>query len=306
MKRAVSIACGALALCAGAILRAQEPAPADPVLVGAGDIADCKALSGAAKTALLLDHIEGTVFAIGDTAYESGAPKEFEDCYAPTWGRHKARTRPAVGNHEYRTDFANGYYNYFGAAGGDPTKGYYSYDLGQWHVVVANSNCKQVGGCKAGSPQEQWVRQDLAEHPAPCTVAMWHHPRYSSGDHGDDKSMRDIWKALYDAGADVVLSGHDHDYERFAPQDADSKEDPARGIRQFVVGTGGRDLYKWRHKVPGSEVKDNETFGVLKMTLHDDGYDWEFIPVEGQSFTDSGSAKCHPRRDPSSPSPGEP
>ena len=212
MKRALSIACGALALFAGAILRAQEPAPADPVLVGAGDIADCKALSGAAKTAILLDHVEGTVFALGDTAYENGAPKEFEDCYAPTWGRHKARTRPAVGNHEYRTDFANGYYNYFGAAAGDPAKGYYSYDLGQWHVVVVNSNCKQVGGCKAGSPQEQWVRQDLAAHPAACTVAMWHHPLYSSGDHGDDKSMRDIWQATQADRALQTLDEEDGAY----------------------------------------------------------------------------------------------
>jgi 3',5'-cyclic AMP phosphodiesterase CpdA len=137
------------------------------------------------------------------------------------------------------------------------------------------------------------VREDLAAHPAACTVAMWHHPLYSSGEHGDDRSLRDIWQALYEAGADVVLSGHDHTYERFAPQDANSKADPARGIRQFVVGTGGRGLYKWQHSDPDSEVKNNQTHGVLKMTLHDDGYDWEFIPVEGQSFTDKGSAKCH-------------
>lgn len=265
----------------------------DPVLVGAGDIADCKALSPAAKTAKLLDHIEGTVFTLGDDAYESGSPREFADCYGPTWGRHKARTKPVVGNHEYRTAYASGYYDYFGAAAGDRTKGYYSYDLGTWHVIVVNSNCAEIAGCKAGSPQEQWVRADLAAHPAPCTVAMWHHPRYSSGEHGDDKSMRDIWKALYDAGADVVLSGHDHDYERFAPRDADSKADPARGIRQFVVGTGGRNLYKWEHRDVDSEVRNNQTFGVFKMTLHPKGYDWEFIPVEGESFRDSGSATCH-------------
>jgi hypothetical protein len=265
----------------------------DPVLVGAGDIADCKALWPAAKTANLLDRIEGTVFTLGDHAYENGTPKQFADCYGPTWGRFKARTRPVVGNHDYGTAFANGYFDYFGKAAGDPTKGYYSYDLGKWHVVVLNSNCTQVRGCKAGSPQEQWVRQDLEAHPALCTVAMWHNPRYSSGEHGDDKSLGDIWKALYDAGAEVVLSGHDHDYERFAPQDADSKADPVRGLRQFVAGTGGRSLYKWRTPDANSEVRNNETFGVFKMTLHDDGYDWEFIPIEGQSFTDSGSAKCH-------------
>jgi hypothetical protein len=280
----------------GALLLFALAAPLlaeDPVLVGAGDIADCDALSPAAKTANLLDRIPGTVFTLGDNAYESGTPRDFADCYGPTWGRHKARTKPVVGNHEYRTAYANGYYDYFGAAAGDPTKGYYSYDLGTWHVIVVNSNCAEVAGCKAGSPQERWVRADLAAHPAPCTIAMWHHPRYSSGEHGDDKSMHDIWQALYDGGADVVLSGHDHDYERFAPQDANSKADPDRGIRQFVVGTGGRDLYRWEHKDVGSEVKNNHTFGVLKLTLHPDGYDWEFIPVEGESFRDEGSAKCH-------------
>jgi hypothetical protein len=293
MKRALSAAASVLALAAAAVLRAQQPAPADPVIVGAGDIADCKALGPAAKTANLLEHVDGTVFTLGDDAYENGTPKQFADCYGPTWGRFKARTRPVVGNHEYGTAYASGYFDYFGPAAGDPTKGYYSYDLGKWHLIVINSNCAQVGGCHAGSPQEQWLRQDLAAHPAPCTVAMWHHPRYSSGEHGDDRSMRDIWQALYEGNADVVLSGHDHDYQRFAPQDADSKADPARGIRQFVVGTGGRELYKWEHKDTDSEVKNNETFGVLKMTLHDGGYDWEFLPVEGQTFTDKGSAKCH-------------
>ena len=217
MKRAACATWCLLALAAEAILGAQQPAAPDPVIVGAGDIADCKALGPAARTANLLEKIDGTVFTLGDDAYENGSPKQFADCYGPTWGRFKARTRPVVGNHEYGTAFAAGYFDYFGAAAGDRTKGYYSYDLGKWHLVVINSNCAQVGGCHAGSPQEQWLRQDLAAHPAPCTVAMWHHPRYSSGEHGDDRSMRDIWQALYDADADVVLSGHDHDYERFAP-----------------------------------------------------------------------------------------
>lgn len=275
------------------VLCASTALAQDPVLVGAGDIADCKALSGAAKTANLLDHIEGTVFTLGDNAYENGTPKQFADCYGPTWGRHKARTRPVVGNHEYGTSHADGYFKYFGEAAGDPTKGYYSYDLGKWHVIVLNSICSQIGGCGPGSAEEQWVRQDLAAHPALCTVAMSHHPRYSSGEHGDDPSMRAIWQALYEAGAEVVLSGHDHTYERFGPQDADSKGAPSRGVRQFVIGTGGRSLYRWEHGDADSEVKNNETFGVLKMTLHDDGYDWEFIPAEGGTFTDKGSAKCH-------------
>ena len=265
----------------------------DPVLVGAGDIADCKTLSGAAKTAALLDQIPGTVFTLGDNAYESGTPQQFADCYGPTWGRHKARTRPAVGNHEYKTAFAGGYFDYFGAAAGDRTKGYYSYDLGAWHIVVLNSNCDQVGGCKSDSPQARWLRDDLAAHPVRCTAAMWHHPRYSSAEHGDDKALSDLWQLLYDAGAELVLSGHDHTYERFAPQDANGSRDLGRGIRQFVAGTGGRYEYKWARLDANSEVRNNDTFGVLKLTLHPDSYDWEFVPVEGGSFHDSGTDECH-------------
>jgi 3',5'-cyclic AMP phosphodiesterase CpdA len=265
----------------------------DPVLVGAGDIADCKELSGAAKTAILLDRIEGTVFTLGDNAYDSGTPSQFADCFGPTWGRHKARTRPALGNHDYKTPGAAGYFGFFGAAAGDPKKGYYSYDLGTWHVVVLNSNCGEIGGCAAGSPQEKWLREDLGAHPAACTAAMWHHPRFSSAEHGDDDSTKDLWKALEEAGAEVVLSGHDHTYERFAPQDADGRRDVERGVRQFVVGTGGRHEYKWGKLHANSEVRNNDTFGVLRLTLHPDAYDWEFVPVEGGRFTDSGSAKCH-------------
>ena len=266
----------------------------DPVLVGAGDIADCTTLSGAAKTSALLDRIPGTVFTLGDNAYDSGTPRQFADCYGPTWGRHRDRTRPVLGNHDYRTAFATGYFDYFGAAAGDRTKGYYSYDVGTWHVVVVNSNCAQVGGCKKGSAQVEWLREDLAAHPAPCTLAMWHHPRFSSGrEHGDDPAMRDIWQVLYDARAELVLSGHDHDYERFAPMDAAGRVDRERGVRQIVAGTGGRELYPWAATRAGSEVKNNETFGVLKLTLHPGSYDWEFIPVDGGTFLDSGSEKCH-------------
>ena len=287
-----------LVLAAAARASADQPAaPADPVLVGAGDIADCGQLSGAAKTAVLLDRISGTVFTLGDNAYLSGTPQQFTDCYAPTWGRHKARTHPAAGNHEYRTAAAQGYFDYFGDAAGKPGQGWYSYDLGGWHVVVVNSNCLQVGGCGRASAQGVWLQKDLADHPAPCTVAMWHHPRFSSGkEHGDDPGMHDFWQILYDAGADAVISGHDHDYERFAPMDADGRIDPKRGVRQFVAGTGGRELYPWAATRSGSQVKNNETFGVLKLTLHPSGYDWEFLPVDGQTFTDSGSAQCHGRR----------
>jgi hypothetical protein len=267
--------------------------PADAILVGAGDIASCDSETDE-QTAALLDSIEGTVFTLGDNVYPNGTAKQFLRCYEPSWGRHKARTRPVAGNHDYRTSGAAGYFGYFGAAAGDPRTGYYGYDLGSWRILVLNSNCRQVGGCGPGSAQERWLRADLAEHPAPCTVAMWHHPRYSSGAHGDDADMRHIWKLLYEAGADLVLAGHDHTYERFAPQNPEGELDRARGIREFVVGTGGRSLYEFHRKIDrDSEVRNNTTHGVLKLTLRPDAYDWEFVPVPGGTFRDSGTGKCH-------------
>jgi 3',5'-cyclic AMP phosphodiesterase CpdA len=268
------------------------PSDADPVLVGAGDIAACDS-DGDEKTAALLDRIEGTVFTLGDNAYPAGTPEEFAKCYEPTWGRHRKRTRPAAGNHDYRIDGAAGYFSYFGASAGDPSRGYYSYDLGKWHVVVLNSNCKELDGCAAGSSQEKWLRQDLAAHAAPCTLAMWHHPRFSSGEHGDIQAMADLWRTLSEEGVDVALAGHDHDYERFAPMDGDGKPDPARGMRSFIVGTGGKSSYVFDKIHPTSEVRNGETFGVLKLTLHPTSYNWEFVPVEGGTFRDSGSASCH-------------
>jgi hypothetical protein len=263
------------------------------VLVGAGDIAACRS-SGDEATAALLDAIDGTVFTLGDNVYDSGTGRELADCYAPTWGRHKARTRPAPGNHDYGTASASGYFGYFGAAAGDPSTGYYSYDLGAWHIIVINSNCEPVGGCQPGSPQEAWLRADLAAHPVDCTLAYWHHPRFSSGPHGGADELRAIWQALYEHGADVVLAGHDHDYERFAPQDPDGNSDPQRGMRQFVVGTGGRSHYRFGHIQPNSEVRNSDTFGVLKLTLSSADYAWEFIPEAGKMFTDAGSAECSP------------
>ena len=270
-----------------------KPRPPDPVLIGAGDIADCGRLEGARQTAEIIEKTDGTVFTLGDNAYESGTPAQFAECYGPTWGRFRDRTRPAVGNHDYRSLAAKPYFDYFGAAAGDPKKGYYSYDLGTWHVVVINSNCGEIGGCRPGSPQEQWLRKDLADHKKPCTIAMWHHPRFSSAIHGDAPGMRHIFRALYDAGADVVLSGHDHTYERFAPMNPLGQADPKRGIREFVVGTGGRELYTWSLVHSTSEVRNNRTFGVLKLTLHPDSYDWEFLGVAGSTFTDQGSETCH-------------
>ncbi len=266
----------------------------DPVLVGAGDIADCGLPSDEA-TAALVANIPGTVFTAGDNAYDSGTADEFANCYNPSWGQFKTRTRPAPGNHEYNTPGASGYYGYFGSAAGDPAKGYYSYDYGGWHVIVLNAECGSVGGCGAGSAEDLWLHADLAAHPATCTTAIWHEPRFSSGsDHGDDPRTQVFWEDLYYAGADVIINGHDHDYERFAPMDAAGNADSTYGIREFVAGTGGKDLNGFNNKIDRNSVaRDARDHGVLKLTLHDGSYDWEFVPVPGGSgFTDSGTASC--------------
>jgi hypothetical protein len=263
------------------------------VLVGAGDISDCKDPAGAEATAKLLDSIPGTVFAAGDLAYPNGSKEDFV-CYDKTWGRAKSRTRPAPGNHEFHSSGATPYFDYFGPAAGDPKTGYYSYDLGTWHIIVLNSECKDVGGCQAGSPQEKWLRADLTAHPVACTLAYWHKPLFSSGGaHGNDPEIQPLWQALYDANADVVLNGHDHDYERFALQKPDGTYDPARGIREFVVGTGGKNHRPFGATKLNSEVRDTTAFGVLKLTLKPGSYDWQFIPEAGKTFTDSGSSNCH-------------
>ncbi|HJS43646.1 MAG TPA: metallophosphoesterase [Gemmatimonadales bacterium] len=265
------------------------PPPGSVVFVGAGDIAVCGDNDDEA-TAKLLDDIAGTVFTTGDNAYDDGTHSEFARCYHPTWGRHKARTRPVAGNHDYETSGAAGYFRYFGDAAGDPTKGYYSYDLGVWHIVVLNSNVSM----RAGSPQELWLKADLAASTKRCTVALWHHPRFSSGTHhGNDSRSQAIWNVLYDAGAELVLVGHEHNYERFAPQTPTGVADSARGVRQIVIGTGGRGFYPFGTPLPTSEVRNNDTFGVLKLTLSDGSYTWEFVPVAGKTFTDSGTDTCH-------------
>jgi hypothetical protein len=283
----------------GSILKHAGSSNASPasdqtaILAGAGDIADCKDLSGAEATAKLLDQIRGAVMAVGDLAYPDGSKENFQ-CYDKTWGRAKSRTRPAPGNHEFHAAGATPYFDYFGAAAGDPKTGYYSYELGTWHIIVLNSECVDVGGCESGSPQEKWLRADLAAHPAACTLAYWHKPLFSSGGaHGNDPTVKPLFQALYEANADVVVNGHDHDYERFAPQTPDGAADPARGIREFVAGTGGKNHRPFGEAKPNSELRDATAFGVLKLTLKPNGYDWQFIPEAGKSFTDSGSGKCH-------------
>jgi hypothetical protein len=275
----------------------------DPVFVGAGDIASC-ASTGDEATAALLDDIVAkapstTVFTTGDDAYESGTATEFTSCYNPTWGRHQAITRPTVGNHEYySTANASGYFGYFGSiltAAGDTGQGYYSYDLGSWHMIALNSNCSFVA-CAAGSTQEQWLRADLAAHSnAACTLAYWHHPRFSSKlSSGGNSSMKPFWEALYTAKAEVVLNGHIHNYERFAPQTPSGGADPAQGIREFVVGTGGKSLNTFTKKgVANSQVRLANAYGVLKLTLHPSSYEWQFVTAPGGTVADSGSGSCH-------------
>ena len=257
------------------------------VLVGAGDIALCGS-PGSELTAKLLDAIDGTVVAAGDNAYPSGRSEDYRDCYQSSWGRHRGRTRPTPGNHEYETPGAGPYYEYFGSNGGPAGRGYYSYDLGAWHIVSLNSEID----VRAGSPQEQWLRADLQMNRAACTAAYWHRPRFSSGKHGNNTDMQDIWGVLYDLHVDVAISGHDHLYERFAPQDPAGNSDPDHGVRQFVAGTGGAPMHQLGGIRPNSEARGSD-WGVLKLTLHTGSYQWEFVPVAGAAYHDAGTSSCH-------------
>lgn len=270
---------------------AASPSP-EAVLVGAGDIATCSG-EGDSATASIIEGIDGAVFTAGDNAYENGTSDDFRDCYDPTWGRFKDRTRPAPGNHDWQTKELAGYRDYFGTAAGPAGTSWYSYELGAWHVIVLDAECEKVGGCGADSPQGQWLSADLAASSDVCTLAIWHNARFSSGQHGNDDSMAPFWRALYAAGADLVVNGHDHDYERFAPQDPDGRADPARGIREFVVGTGGAELRGFATVRANSELRASVGFGVIRLDLHPTSYDWRFIPTSGD-FTDSGiAAPCH-------------
>lgn len=265
--------------------------PSRAVVVGAGDIAGCDS-RGDTATARLLGSIRGTVLAAGDNAYENGTRAEFNNCYDPTWGRYKGRTKPVVGNHEYGTPGAAGHFGYFGAAAGERGKGYYSFDRGAWHIIALNSECEHLrGGCGRRSPMLTWLRRDLEANPARCTLAYFHRPLFSSGQNGNDTTMRPIWSVLYAAHADVVIAGHDHVYERFARQTPRGKAS-TQGIREFVVGTGGRSHGKFRTIKAHSQVRNANTYGVLRLTLHPTSYNWRFVPVAGKNFSDSGKTTC--------------
>ena len=228
------------------------------------------------------------VFTLGDQQYSDGALEKFLQVYDQTWGQFKAVTYPAVGTHDVA-----GYFAYFGAAAGDPAKGYYSYDLGAWHVVVLNTSCPRIGGCGSGSQQERWLKADLAAHPQLCTLAVMHYPRFSSGKSGNIASVVPLWRDLYDAGVEFALSGNDHHYERFAPQTPDGGLDTGQGVRQFIVGTGGKELYALNTPLPNSEVRIANTYGVLRLTLQPTSYTWQFVPEAGKTASDSGSSTCH-------------
>ena len=298
------------AAAAGAALMGVPAADAfaDPVIAAAGDIA-CDptdpGYNGGSGTSdrcrqratsdLLVGAGLSAVLPLGDIQYDSPTASNLQKVYNPTWGRVKSISRPILGNHDGSGASYFDYFNGPGAANGPAGprgRGYYSYDVGGWHIIALNSNCTRVS-CGAGSIQEQWLRADLAAHPAACTLAYWHHPRYSSGHDGSHTTLSAFWSDLNQAGAEIVLSGHSHDYERFAPKDAAGKVSPA-GVRQFVVGTGGAFFTGLgTSRVAGSEVSQNDTFGVLKLTLHAASYDWRFMPIAGSSWTDSGSAQCH-------------
>lgn len=271
------------------------PTPTPPVepsvVLAAGDIAACDS-NGDELTAGLLDGLDGTVLTLGDNAYPDGAAGDFANCYDPTWGRHRVRTRPSIGNHDYQTAEAAGYFDYFGAAAGARGEGWYSFDLGAWHLIALNSSCDAIGGCGPDSSQAAWLRADLAEHDADCTLAYWHHPRWSSGnEHGSDPLTDAFWRILFDAGADLVLTGHDHQYERFMPMNESGAAAPG-GMTEFVVGTGGRSLYAFGTPLSTSAARDNSTYGVLRLTLHPDSYAWEFVATSDSGFVDAGSADC--------------
>jgi hypothetical protein len=260
------------------------------VVYAVGDIADCGNTNDSA-TAALVTGDSAPILTLGDTVYENGSTKDFTDCFTPSWGSLTTRIRPSVGNHEYNTLNATPYFSYFAAAAGQQGKGYYSYDIYGWHFIALNSNCSSIGGCDATSEQYRWLKDDLAAHPTTCTIAYFHHPAFSSGLHGNQDTSLPLWQALYDGGADVVLNGHDHNYERFANLDRQGKT-TTKGMREFVVGTGGKSLYPTAIPLPGSQVRNNSTYGVLRLRLNPSWYSWDFLPIAGSSFTDSGTSDC--------------
>jgi hypothetical protein len=271
------------------------PAPVAPVtIVAAGDIGQCfaapAAASAAARTAALVTPQDALVLTLGDHAYDNGTPAEFANCFDPTWGAFKDRIRPSPGNHDYNTPGAEGYFGYFGALAGSDRRGYYSFDYGGWHFIALNS----LVDVSAQSAQYLWLKSDLASSSSLCTIAYWHYPAFNSGGvYGSILQMRPFFDALHAAGVEMVLSGHEHIYERFAPQKADGTADPVRGVRQFVIGTGGHELNPLGPPVPNSEFRQNTSWGVLRLALEPGSYSWQFVPAGGGAPIDAGTGTCH-------------
>ena len=293
-RRLLALLASWLAACGGseAVPTAEATRAPSISIVAAGDIADCGSdiflFPQAARTAALIAPSDTFVLTLGDNAYPIGATDEFTRCFQATWGQYKDRIRPSPGNHDYITLDAAGYFGYFGTAAGTGQRGYYSFDVGAWHLISLNSHAD----AGAGSSQYAWLQADLAASRSLCTLAYWHHPVFSSGPHGNNPHMAEIYRLLHSKGAELVLVGHDHVYERFAPQDADGHADPVRGVRSFTVGTGGAPLYSWNTIRPNSEFRDNSSHGVLRLTLYEGSYRWAFVPVSGAA-RDEGSAQCH-------------
>jgi len=285
-------------------LPSAEP-PRLPTIAAAGDIVCAPASRDPCRHLETLAVVEALapdlVLPLGDNQYESGSESEYAVMYNLSWGRLRATSRPVPGNHEYQDDFtAKGYYDFFNGPGavtgiaGERGKGYYSYNFGDWHMIALNSNCAHIrGGCGLNSLQERWLREDLQANKRPCTLAYAHHPRFSSGTNGSSENLGPLWQALYDYGVDVYLAGHDHHYERFAPQRPDGVSDPEHGIREFVVGTGGRSITPFRTILANSEVQDTTSFGVLSMRLGPTGYQWKYLAARGMPLEDSGAGTCH-------------
>ncbi len=312
MRRLAELVLAALLAQGAAGALAQAPAgsavasPAGPTVTvaAAGDIA-CEAgeqpslrACQQAATARLVESLKpDAVLAIGDLQYPTGTLLQMKGSYDKTWGAFKSITYPVPGNHEYY-NLATGYHDYWGHRVGTYHDPWYSFDLGAWHVLALDSDCTYVGGCGADSREVRWIRQDLAAHPSTCALAFFHHPRFSSGPHGNNQELAPVWRALQAGGVDVILNGHDHDYERFDLQDANGRLDRSHGIREFVVGTGGAPQYfvLWPHA--HSQALRAGVFGVLKLTLRPASYDWRFMPIPGESYTDSGSTACHPAPSP--------
>lgn len=286
------------------IQSAKKVISTDPIIVAAGDISCDKDEPGylsceQKQTADVVEKINPVaVLALGDLQYDGGSYQDFLAFYDKTWGKFKDKTYPILGNHEYVTKNASGYFDYFNGLetlsgrAGERGKGYYSFEIGKWHVIAINSNCWAVGGCTASSPQGKWLLADLAAHPNFCSIAFFHHPVFSSAHHGNTEYMQEFWKILSDHKVDLVLSGHDHDYERFLPKDRFGKN-VEKGTVQIVAGTGGDSTYSFENKYEAGIARNNRDFGVLKLTLHEKSYDFEFVPIIGGSFQDKGSRECN-------------